>query len=291
MVKYKNIIKLYIIIPIVFICIYIFVFCKLNLYNENRIYSIRKVPIEYRISLLKNFIDKKYQKNSILLLGDSQPNGYMYPEDLIFSKLLEKKLNKNILNLAFQDSRIIDNTIILQYLLEKGMKFNSIIFNVNQSHIKDSGFSHLMNDNNQDYVYGILKSTKAFVNFVENPNPIMRPFEDLQLRKYGNNYFEINSELMEEYILKLKVFINIAKSLTDNLIIYVTPHALNAVEYNNKNDIEILNKFKIDFLIFCKNQNIKCINIDISEDIFFIDIVHFNSKGHKKMSQILSEYL
>ncbi|RAZ45698.1 hypothetical protein [Campylobacter hyointestinalis] len=291
MVKYKNIIKLYIIIPIVFICIYIFVFCKLNLYNENRIYSIRKVPIEYRISLLKNFIDKKYQKNSILLLGDSQPNGYMYPEDLIFSKLLEKKLNKNILNLAFQDSRIIDNTIILQYLLEKGMKFNSIIFNVNQSHIKDSGFSHLMNDNNQDYVYGILKSTKAFVNFVENPNPIMRPFEDLQLRKYGNNYFEINSKLMEEYILKLKVFINIAKSLTDNLIIYVTPHALNAVEYNNKNDIEILNKFKIDFLIFCKNQNIKCINIDISEDIFFIDIVHFNSKGHKKMSQILSEYL
>ena len=93
--KHKKLSILYIIVPIVLLFYVIFILEKLNSYNENRIYSIRKVPDEYRISLVERFIDKNYKNNSILVLGDSQPNGHLFPEKFIFSKLLENKLNKN----------------------------------------------------------------------------------------------------------------------------------------------------------------------------------------------------
>lgn len=290
MSKYKKLSLLYIIVPIVFTLFSIFILYKLNLYDENRIYSIRKIPDQYRISLLERFIDKKYQKNSILILGDSQPNGYTYPEQFIFSKLLENKLNKNVLNLAFQDARILDNTIIMQYLLEKDMKFDTIIFNVNQSHVKGNDFSHLKKDVNDNYIYGILKEPKAFKDLVDNPNPIIFRSDKFKLGKY-NNYFDMNEKQMEEYTLKLKDFINLAKNISNNLIIYITPHSINSVKNNNENDISILNKFSNNIFEFCKNQDIKCIDINITEDDYYIDIVHFNSKGHEKMSEILYNIL
>ena len=288
--KHKKLSILYIIVPIVLLFYVIFILEKLNSYNENRIYSIRKVPDEYRISLVERFIDKNYKNNSILVLGDSQPNGHLFPEKFIFSKLLENKLNKNILNLAFQDSRILDNTIILEYLIENNLKFDSIIFNVNQSHIKVNNFSHLKKEKDSYYILGILKESKAFRDFVENPNPIILPSDKLKLTKY-NDYFSMSEQQLTDYINKLEVFIDLAKKISDNVIIYITPHSINAVKHNNENDIEILNKFSEDIIKFCENKGIKCIDIDITEDNYYIDIVHFNSKGHEKMSEIFYDIL
>ncbi len=288
--KHKKLSILYIIVPIVLLFYVIFILEKLNSYNENRIYSIRKVPDEYRISLVERFIDKNYKNNSILVLGDSQPNGHLSPEKFIFSKLLENKLNKNILNLAFQDSRILDNTIILEYLIENNLKFDSIIFNVNQSHIKVNNFSHLKKEKDSYYILGILKESKAFRDFVENPNPIILPSDKLKLTKY-NDYFSMSEQQLTDYINKLEVFIDLAKKISDNVIIYITPHSINAVKYNNEKDIEILNKFSHDIIKFCENKGVKCIDIDITEDNYYIDIVHFNSKGHEKMSEIFYDIL
>ena len=288
--KHKKLSILYIIVPIVLLFYVIFILEKLNSYNENRIYSIRKVPDEYRISLVERFIDKNYKNNSILVLGDSQPNGHLFPEKFIFSKLLENKLNKNILNLAFQDSRILDNTIILEYLIENNLKFDSIIFNVNQSHIKVNNFSHLKKEKDSYYILGILKESKAFRDFVENPNPIILPSDKLKLTKY-NGYFSMSEQQLTDYINKLEVFIDLAKKISDNVIIYITPHSINAVKYNNEKDIEILNKFSHDIIKFCENKGVKCIDIDITEDNYYIDIVHFNSKGHEKMSEIFYDIL
>ena len=286
--KYKKISLLYMIVPIVLILYIVFSLYKLNLYNENRIYSIRKMPVEYRMSLIENFIDKKYKENSILVLGDSQANGHMYPEEFIFSKLLQNKLNKNIINLAFQDSRILDNTEILKYLLEKNMKFETIIFNVNQSHVQINNYSRLKEDKevkNSYYIFGTLKEPKAFKDFLENPNPTSMTSDKLNLRKFSN-YYNMNEKHIEEYILKLNDFVNIAKNISNRVIIYITPHSLNAVKYNNENDIEVLNNFSKKILNFCKNKNVECIEIDITEDNYYIDIVHLNSKGHEKMSDI-----
>ena len=113
---------------------------------------------------------------------------------------------------------------------------------------------------------------------------------DKMTKKY-ENYFEIEQERQKEYFYKLEIFINLAKKISDNVIIYITPHSINAVKHNNENDIEILNKFSQDIIKFCENKGIKCIDIDITEDDYYIDIVHFNSKGHEKMSEIMYKIL
>ncbi len=286
----KYIIFLPISLTSILLATYFLINININLYNENRVYSLRKVSPEYRVSLLNAFINKNYKENSILILGDSQPNGHAYSEKFIFSKLLQKSLEKNILNLAFTDSRILDNIYILEYLMSNNMKFDYLIFNVNQSHIKQNDFQHLNIKNGQNYQYGILKEFNSFINLTLNPNPIGKPSENIFLTKY-ENYFEIKKEKQKEYFDRLEIFVNLAKNISNNVIIYITPHSQNAVKFNNENDIGILNKFTQDVFNFCENKDIKCIDIDITEDDYYIDIVHFNSKGHEKMNDILFNIL
>lgn len=295
MIKLTN--KLYvlmiILLPIIFlVSIFLIIYLYLKTYEDSRIYSIRKVPEEYRVSLINNFINDNYKKDSILLLGDSQPNGHMYPTKYIFSNLLENKLKKKIINLAFQDSRILDNIYIIEYLYQNNMRFETIIFNVNQSHIKQNDFSRLKEKGlfPKDFLIGIFVELKSFIQLVVTPNPRLKPSEKIIFSKY-ENYFEIEEERQKEYFDKLEIFINLAKKISDNVIIYITPHSINAVKHNNENDIEILKKFSQDIIKFCENKDIKCIDIDITEDDYYIDIVHFNSKGHEKMSEIFYDIL
>lgn len=295
MIKLTN--KLYvlmiILLSIIFlVSIFLIIYLYLKTYEDSRIYSIRKVPEEYRVSLVNNFINNNYKKDSILLLGDSQPNGHMYPTKYIFSNLLENKLKKKIINLAFQDSRILDNIYIIEYLYQNNMKFETLIFNVNQSHIKQNDFSRLKEQGlfPKDFLIGIFVELKSFIQLVVTPNPKFKPNEEIIFLKY-ENYFEIEQERQKEYFYKLEIFINLAKKISDNVIIYITPHSINAVKHNNENDIEILNKFSQDIIKFCENKGIKCIDIDITEDNYYIDIVHFNSKGHEKMSEIFYDIL
>ena len=295
MIKLTN--KLYvlmiILLSIIFlVSIFLIIYLYLKTYEDSRIYSIRKVPEEYRVSLVNNFINNNYKKDSILLLGDSQPNGHMYPTKYIFSNLLENKLKKKIINLAFQDSRILDNIYIIEYLYQNNMKFETLIFNVNQSHIKQNDFSRLKEQGlfPKDFLIGIFVELKSFIQLVVTPNPKFKPNEEIIFLKY-ENYFEIEQERQKEYFYKLEIFINLAKKISDNVIIYITPHSINAVKHNNENDIEILNKFSQDIIKFCENKGIKCIDIDITEDDYYIDIVHFNSKGHEKMSEIMYKIL
>lgn len=295
MIKLTN--KLYvlmiILLPIIFLLsIFLIIYLYLKTYEDSRIYSIRKVPEEYRVSLVNNFINNNYKKDSILLLGDSQPNGHMYPTKYIFSNLLENKLKKKIINLAFQDSRILDNIYIIEYLYQNNMKFETLIFNVNPSHIKQNDFSRLKEQGlfPKDFLIGIFVELKSFIPLVVTPNPKFKPNEEIIFLKY-ENYFEIEQERQKEYFQKLEIFINLAKKISDNVIIYITPHSINAVKHNNENNIEILNKFSQDIIKFCENKGIKCIDIDITEDNYYIDIVHFNSKGHEKMSEIFYDIL
>lgn len=295
MIKLTN--KLYvlmiILLPIIFLLsIFLIIYLYLKTYEDSRIYSIRKVPEEYRVSLVNNFINNNYKKDSILLLGDSQPNGHMYPTKYIFSNLLENKLKKKIINLAFQDSRILDNIYIIEYLYQNNMKFETLIFNVNPSHIKQNDFSRLKEQGlfPKDFLIGIFVELKSFIPLVVTPNPKFKPNEEIIFLK-SENYFEIEQERQKEYFQKLEIFINLAKKISDNVIIYITPHSINAVKHNNENNIEILNKFSQDIIKFCENKGIKCIDIDITEDNYYIDIVHFNSKGHEKMSEIFYDIL
>jgi len=258
-------------------------------YDSNRIYNPRKVSKEYRVELVNDYIKRVYQKNSILFLGDSQPNGHEFPTDKIFTTLLQKKLNKNVLNFAFQDARILDNIYLLTYLKENDMLFDKIIFNVNQSHIKVSDFTRLDIEKKKDYKLAIFKDIQSFIKLGLTPNPISAPKENISLIKY-DNYFDMNTTSIHSYSNKLIELIKTSKQISKDTIIYITPHSKNAVENNNVNDIPSLENFSNIILNICNKEKVKCFEPNIDEDKYFIDIVHFNSLGHKEMTNQLEYF-
>jgi hypothetical protein len=259
-------------------------------YDSNRIYSLRKVSKEYRVELANDYIDRVYKKNSILFIGDSQTNGHMFPTDKIFTTLLQQKLNKNVLNLAFQDARILDNKYFLSYLKNHNMFFDKIIFNVNQAHIKVSDFTHLDVKQKEDYKLAIFKDIKSFIKLGLMPNPVSAPKESINLAKY-DNYFDMNTTGIKSYSNKLLQLIELSKEISNETIIYITPHSKNAIIHNNVDDIINLEKFSNIIFNVCDNESIKCFHPDIVDDKYFVDIVHFNSLGHKKMTNQLEYFL
>lgn len=259
-------------------------------YESNRMYNPRKVSKEYRVELIKDYIDRVYKKNSILFIGDSQPNGHLFPTNKIFTTLLQNKINKNVLNFSFQDAQILDNIYILTYLKDNNMTFNKIIFNVNQSHIKASDFTRLEVEKKKDYKLAILKDLKSFMKFALEPNPKLAPKETITLGKH-DNYFDMNTTNIKAYSNKLLQLIDLSKQVSDDTIIYITPHSKNAIINNNIDDIVNLENFSKTIFNICNNKNIKCFQPNIIDDKYYIDIVHFNSLGHKEMTKQLKYFL
>ena len=267
-----------------------YVFISIVTYNSNRIFDLRKIDAKYRVSLLNKYFDNVYKKNSILIVGDSQMNGSGYPTEYVFSTLLEREMDINVLNLAFSDSRILDNIYILEYAKKKGFKFKFIIFNANLHHVQLSYYHRLKVDTGKHYILGIIKDLKSFINFAFTPNVKDIQDEKFILKKF-KNYFDIDKKNLEKYSMELKKLIDISKSISENVIIDITSHAYSGVVYSEKDGEEKLKLFASYIKNICKEKNVHCFEPDIKEDKYFHDIVHFNSRGHKKMAKELKQYI
>lgn len=271
-----------------------FLIYNLQTYSGNRINNLRVVPKEYRASLIDLFVDSKIElggNSGILILGDSQPNGHAHPTEKTFAYILEQLIKKPVINLAFQDARVLDNIYTLKYIKSKNIKFNKVIFNVNQSHVKQVDFQHLeTGENRKSYLQGILEEPKAFLKLVLKPNPKVSPLGDLKLNKYVD-YFKIDDNSFSQYSSHLDELISIAKEVSDNVVIYITPHSLNAVKYNNVRDLELLDNFSLGIKYSCHRNKVFCLEPELIEDKYYFDIVHFNEDGHIKFAEILNGFL
>lgn len=283
----KYVITYTLLILVILIC---YVFISIDIYDSNRIYDLRKIDAKYRVSLINKYFDNVYKKNSILILGDSQMNGSGYPTEYVFSTLLEKKMDINVLNLAFADSRILDNIYILEYAKKKGFKFKFIIFNANFHHVQMSYYHRLEVNAGKHYFLGIIKDLKSFINFAFTPNLKEIQGEKFILKKF-KNYFDIDKKNLEKYSNKLKKLIDISKSISEHVIIDITSHANSGVVYSEKDGEERLKIFASHIKNICEEKNVYCFESDIKEDKYFHDIVHFNSEGHKKMAKELKQFL
>jgi hypothetical protein len=262
------------------------IFKQIDDYNSSRIYNLTKVPNIYRVSLIHKFIDKQYVKNSILVLGDSQPNGFRYPEKDIFSTILAKKLNKKVINAAFRDARISDSLYILEYLKNKNFKFETIIFNVNPAHPKEAIRCQLDVNKSIDYKLGIVNDSKYFRDFTNNFNPTIAPKTSFYEYPIFQNFFDMPNKSLDQYLLRLKKLINLAKSISDQVIIYATPHCSDDFKRLKLNSFTI-DKLEKKVLNICKENNVTFLKPPIKEKSYFSDIVHFNAKGHRKMAEII----
>ena len=268
--------------------VYLTIYISIDNYNSNRIYNLRAVPGIYRVSLLEKFLDKQYVKNSILILGDSQPNGHMYPTKDIFSTLLSKKLDQPVINAAFQDESITDNLHTVGYAKTRDMQFNTIIFNINPAHANISGHHRLDLNNSVDYKIGILKYSKNFKEFSNKFNPKKDPGDVFWQYPSLDNYFysDLSEFSLNIYLERVKKLIHISKTISKNVIIYETPHYHKDVKRLKVNELNF-KKVNDNIKRICQENNVTFLKPDIKEKKYFKDVIHFNSKGHIEMSEIL----
>lgn len=280
---------IYLIITVLLIVLvkYILVYFSINNYESNRIYNLRLIPEEYRSSLLKKFLIERYKKNSIWILGDSQPYGFKYPTKFIFSTILENKINRNIINTAFQDASIRDNIFILNYAYSKGLKFDFIIFNANQSHVQYPKHTKLFNEGLMDYKIGILTKNNVFEKFTQNFSPTSTYQGDKFNSSSGiDNYFDMKEIDLITYFNNLKKLIIIARKIAKHVIIYDTPHPVSEIKRLSLNTNNLV-KFSVMTKKLSLEYDVIYLKPDIILNDYYKDIVHFNSKGHEMMSNML----
>ncbi len=290
-IKDKNYSKGFILISLsILFYIYLSILKPIYSYDSSRIYNLAKVQEAYRISLINEFLDKQYVKNSILVLGDSQPNGFKYPTKDIFSTILSKKLNEKVINAAFNDARVPDSTYVLEYLKSKKAQFKTIVFNVNPAHPKAPNHHYLDSNNSIDYKIGILKNSNIFGDFPNNFNPTETP--NITFYKYPSltNYFDMPDKSLDLYLSQLKRLIILAKSISQQVIIYATPYYVDDFKRLKLTSITI-NKLEDKVLNICKENNVTFLKPAIIDKEYYYDIVHFNAKGHIKMAEILYQVI
>lgn len=285
-IKDKNYSKSFVLIALlILVSMYISILKPIEDYNSSRIYNLTKVPKTYRVSLMNKFLDKQYVKNSILILGDSQPNGFKYPDKDIFSTLLSKKLNNKVINAAFSDARVLDSLYILNYLKSKNMLLDTIVYNVNPAHVKEPASQRLDPNNSIDYKIGILKNSNIFQDFPNHFNPTVTPDNTFYNSSLLPGFFYMPEEALKLYLIELKKLITLARSVSKQVIIYTTSHCVKDFKRLGLNS-SMIDKLEDKVLTICKESNVTFLKPAITEKKYFKDIVHFNNKGHIKMSDI-----
>ena len=286
-IKSKNYSKGFVLVTLfILLSIYIAILKPIADYNSNRVYNLTKIPEVYRVSLMNKFLDKQYEKNSVLLLGDSQANGFKYPDKDIFSTLLSKKLNKKVINASFKDARVLDSIYIVNYLKNNNMLLDTIIYNVNPAHVKEPTQHRLDLNKSIDYKIGILKSSNLFQDFPNHFNPTVTPNNNFYNYPSLPNFFLMPPKALALYLEELKKFIVLAKSISKQVIIYATAHYEDDFKRLRLNG-KMVEKLEAIVKTICKENNVTFLKPNINQREYFKDIVHFNNKGHIEMSKIL----
>ena len=286
-IKSKNYSKGFVLVTLfILISIYIAILKPIEDYNSSRVYNLAKVPKVYRVSLMNKFLDKQYEKNSILIIGDSQPNGFWYPDKDIFSTLLAKELNKKVINASFRDGRVLDSIYIVNYLKNKNMLFDTIIYNVNPTHVKETNHNRLGLNYMLDYKIGIFKNINVLQDFPNHFNPTVTPNNYFYNYPSLPNFFLMPPKALALYLEELKKFIVLAKSISKQVIIYATAHYEDDFKRLRLNG-KMVEKLEDIVKTICKENNVTFLKPNINQREYFKDIVHFNDKGHIEMSKIL----
>ena len=267
------------------------VYVQIEYYDSDRIYSLRRVGRPYRATLLENYLRNNYEEGAILVLGDSQPHGQQVPTPYIFSTRLQVKLNRKVINAAFKDSRIPDNLYTLQYCKEQGFKFDAVIYNVNQTHIRDSDFTRIDPRNRSSLVKGIVSDFKAFYGLAFNSDPSDMPKDGLRSTRYDGYFSGINEETTAAYFEKLGQLIGLAKSVSRKVVVYITPHPDSLLKMHYESDLPALERLSDGLHQLCADQNVDCLDPDIRVDRFFLDVVHLSVDGHEAFADILHQQI
>ena len=300
----------------------------------NKSLIIDKLPYQSNYSILystdKNgFRANKYDLSSIdiLVVGGSTTEEKLIDDNDLWTKVLEKQINKKILNAgiggqtSFGHVKMFDLWFSrFENLRPKNILFyigiNDALFmieNINSNRLDELSDSRIMNSIDRDNLIPINKIDR-FYQYIKNNSGLIQLFRfikgNLISYKYKINYNPVyvknnnvdkyvnlnltieqknKISLYKQYYLNNleKIFIK-TKKINSNPIFITQIISSEHWLYDYLKEINSYTK------IFCKTKNIKCIylsdNIFLKEDDFY-DGIHTNPHGSKKIGLFLSSYL
>jgi len=231
-----------------------------------------------RVSSRPNF----FEKESIVVIGDSHTMGWGVNDEETFSAILEKKIDRTVFNLGvssygtyrellrLENSGVLNlvNTIIIQYCdndLEENVARK---YSDKEKPLYDiNSYKALLEASNINE-YQVIRKWVMYTIFE-------LPFNIIQnILKKENNYRNKNDfeSHIEPLIEILKKFPSIRKK--NVIIFYINGEGVRFENYKEK-----------------KLENIKFINIETTKEDFFNIDDHLNTKGHMKIAEKINTFL
>jgi hypothetical protein len=252
---------------------------------SNRLINVRYFSENHRYLALDIFFKISNNKNyDIILSGDSQP----YGDGRAFYDSLSHYLGllvqpKKVLNISIVDGRLDDTTLVLLRAADSGVRTNLLFIDLNPSHTK-------LGDTTRRLHPGLyfpspsfsMESTKALLFDI-----FTIPTEGAQASPKPGQLGEIVGS--EAYYESLHRTVAAAKKVATHVVVYASvfsPSTLEASGYH----LSDLQPFNERLKVECQKQNIICA---VPQALFnssdFMDIIHFNRVGSKKMAQYVND--
>ena len=266
--------------------------------HDIRLPDIRMLNEEYRLPYIERFLSRRLSqdKRYIIILGDSQFYGADFPEDQIFSGLLQSKVSKDgyeVINLAMTDGRAIDMSKIIGVIGKLNIKVSHYIYNFDLAHYskiyeKDFGrlssykklpaisffYAHTM-------VINYLKKILSFTIF-QKAEPKLK----MEIENAGR--YDTDHERNDHNFAKL---VQDMRSNCQNPMIVFSPHCQECFQYSHF-DATLFTHDIIFYGNLARKQGVPPIDLTFSfEKNNFIDIIHLNLKGHLALSNVLSDHI
>jgi hypothetical protein len=283
-------------LTIIFLCLLVAFLYESMMIRSNRLPNIRQVNEQFRLNIVKDFIDLSFnstEKYSIVL-GDSQFYGLNMAEVNTFPHILNMhSLDKKVVNLSIVDGRPTDALIVLKNLLDKNIKLETIIYSINFTHFLNGtveGFGRLPKDISSENIlrhsFKILKN--YWVDWLLYEKADWKRSEHLIINKDAKPTFSSKPRRNVKYLVEL---LELIKTNSEDHLIVLSAFSDRALVLNKtERDSFLAETSYFKSLVQENKGRVKDLTFELSDDDF-LDTVHFSRKGHQRVANLLEHFI
>lgn len=273
--------------------------------RTERLINPRIFPDEQRAGIIWHFIKTRLlsRPGSIVILGDSQTFGTGRPYENSFSAVLRGDLaSVPVLNISGIDFSFADNGEVVSMLTHSGAKPAVIVTNINVSRYGAEatvGPRRLPRD--------VSSESSPLIPLAQmTPWRLRRVVEESNAEPRGNEfqYISLGSQFLVPADADRRAIID--RELTD-LLVRLADAAPRVIAFTSPIALKSMSRYGFDAdqvreigrhaysvcsAVAAKRPVLRCVDwvdaLDVSD---FIDVLHFNDAGHRKMAAVLLEAL
>ncbi len=272
--------------------------------NVTKLQNINKDAIDFLGSYSESFALREPNKKSILVVGSSVTYGYPWQENVVFSSLLQKKLNKYIVgNLSVIGTSIlgiVDPPFCIRapenlpdIVIAEIPLVNSVSATAAGNYYNDLACP-LERKGQLQTVFSRPWGSE-WVRLLWDEESYYKPDSDLMVSVVSKGYFKSSSEfegLENKYVGELREYFDAISKFGRSVWVYVSPVYIGGIESEALREA-VKYQINLSYEMCEKYKKLVCINVSPlnSQRELFYNLTHLNQRGHRAMAQWFEEIL